>query len=52
MCARACKVENHVPEEPFYYRTWVEQYTVLNDGTVKVESPNGGIDGFESIGGR
>jgi Fe-S-cluster-containing dehydrogenase component len=25
----------------------VEQYTVLNDGTVKVESPNGGIDGLE-----
>ncbi len=46
LCARACKVENHVPEEPFYFRTWVEQYTVLNDGTIKVESPNGGIDGL------
>ena len=47
LCARACKTENKVPQEPFYYRTWVEQYTILNDGTVKVESPNGGIDGFE-----
>jgi len=47
MCARACKVENDVPQEPFYYRTWVEQYTVLNDGTIKVESPNGGIDGLD-----
>ncbi len=47
LCAKACKVENHVPDEPFYFRTWVEQYTVLNDGTVKVESPNGGIDGLD-----
>ncbi len=44
---RHVKLENKVPQEPFYYRTWVEQYTILNDGTVKVESPNGGIDGFE-----
>ena len=47
LCARACKVENQVPQEPFYYRTWVEQYTILKDGTTKVESPNGGIDGFD-----
>jgi tetrathionate reductase subunit B len=46
-CANACKSENNVPREPFYFRTWVEQYTIKNDGTVKVESPNGGIDGFE-----
>ena len=46
LCARACKVENQVPQEPFYYRTWVEQYTILKDGTTKVESPNGGIDGL------
>jgi tetrathionate reductase subunit B len=45
-CANACKSENHVPREPFFFRTWVEQYTIRNDGTVKVESPNGGIDGF------
>jgi Fe-S-cluster-containing dehydrogenase component len=47
LCAQACKVENNVPEEPFYFRTWVEQYTVLNDGTVKVESPNGAIGGLK-----
>jgi Fe-S-cluster-containing dehydrogenase component len=45
-CANACKSENNVPKEPFYFRTWIEQYTIKNDGTVKVESPNGGIDGF------
>jgi len=46
-CANACKSENDVPHEPFYFRNWVEQYTVKNDGSVKVESPNGGIDGFK-----
>ncbi len=46
MCAKACKSENDVPKEPFYFRSWVEQYTIKNDGTLKVESPNGGIDGF------
>lgn len=46
-CANACKSENDVPREPFFFRTWVEQYTIKNDGSVKVESPNGGIDGFK-----
>lgn len=46
MCAKACKVENNVPQEPFYFRSWVEQYTIKTDGTIQVESPNGGIDGF------
>lgn len=45
-CASSCKLENPVPPEPFYFRNWVEQYTVMNDGSVKVESPNGGIGGF------
>lgn len=47
LCARGCKKENNVPEEPFYYRTWVEQYSVLNNGEMRIESPNGGIDGLE-----
>ena len=46
MCAKACKLENDVPQEPFFFRSWVEQYTIKTDGTIKVESPNGGIDGF------
>jgi len=46
MCAKACKSENDVPKDPFYYRSWVEQYTIKNDGSMSVESPNGGIDGF------
>jgi tetrathionate reductase subunit B len=46
MCARGCKMENDVPDEPFYFRNWVEQYTILNNGEVLIQSPNGGIDGF------
>jgi Fe-S-cluster-containing dehydrogenase component len=46
-CARWCKIENDVPAEPFFFRTWVEQYTIKNDGSVSIKSPNGGIDGFK-----
>lgn len=46
-CSEACKIENNVPKEPFYFRTWVEQYTVKKDGEVKIESPNGGIGGLK-----
>lgn len=45
-CADACKTENNVPREPFFFRTWIERYTIRNNGEVTVESPNGGIDGF------
>lgn len=45
-CAQGCKIENDVPDQPYYFRTWIEQYTIKNDGSVLVESPNGGIDGF------
>jgi tetrathionate reductase subunit B len=49
MCARGCKTENDVPDEPFYFRTWVEHYTITNDGRVLIESPNGGIDRFTQM---
>lgn len=45
-CADACKKENGVPPEPFFFRSWIEQYAVGDDGEVRVSSPNGGIDGF------
>lgn len=45
-CAKWCKIENDVPREPYFFRTWVEQYTIRNDGSVSITSPNGGIDGF------
>lgn len=47
-CVRACKTENDVPLEPFYFRTWVERYAVLEGDREhpRVDSPNGGYDGF------
>lgn len=48
-CVRACKQENDVPLEPYYFRTWVERYHVA-DGIgehPQVDSPNGGYDGFD-----
>jgi tetrathionate reductase subunit B len=48
-CVQACKIENDVPEEPFYFRTWVERYVVYTDGEVDVDSPEGGIDGFPPV---
>ena len=46
-CAsKACKVENDVPQEPYFFRTWVERYSIHEDGEVAVDSPEGGINGF------
>ena len=36
-CAEACKAENNVPPEPFFFRTWVERYTVKSSGETEVE---------------
>lgn len=48
-CSDACKSENEVPRDPFYFRTWVERYVIHEDGHVAVDSPNGGIDGFPAL---
>ena len=48
LCVVACKDENHVPMDPEYSRTWVERHTRTADGTVHVDSPDGGIDGFDA----
>ncbi|MBI1739159.1 MAG: 4Fe-4S dicluster domain-containing protein [Acidobacteria bacterium] len=45
-CVDACKTENDVPREPFYFRTWVERYVVTPEGETLVDSPNGGMSGF------
>jgi Fe-S-cluster-containing dehydrogenase component len=37
-CVEACKAENDVPDEPFFFRTWVERYVIKRDGEVLVES--------------
>lgn len=47
LCVVACKDENDIPEEPEYTRTWVERHTTTADGVVHVDSPEGGINGFD-----
>jgi Fe-S-cluster-containing dehydrogenase component len=37
-CVEACKTENDVPLEPFFFRTWIERYAIRKDGEVAVES--------------
>lgn len=48
-CVRACKVENDVVDEPYFFRTWVERYHIdpADMEHPIVDSPNGGIDGFD-----
>jgi tetrathionate reductase subunit B len=48
-CVRACAEENHVPEG--FFRTWIERYHVddFHLEAPRVDSPNGGKDGFPSI---
>ncbi len=36
-CMDACKIENDVPREPFFFRTWVERYTIKTDQSVVCE---------------
>ncbi len=51
-CVRACKAENNVPMEPFYFRTWVERYRIdpNNPDHPLVDSPDGGYNGFPNDG--
>jgi tetrathionate reductase subunit B len=46
-CMEACKIENDVPREPFFFRTWVERYVVKRDDSLVVQ--NIGIDPVEPI---
>ncbi len=41
-CVLACKIENDVPKEPFYFRTWVERYLIKKNDDVVVQSIEGG----------
>lgn len=45
-CVQACSEENDVPAG--HYRTWIERYAIMKDGSVSITSPNGGINGFEN----
>jgi Fe-S-cluster-containing dehydrogenase component len=57
LCVKACKAENDVLNEPYFFRTWVERYYIpakdVSDLTAedrpRVDSPNGGYDSFDEI---
>lgn len=57
LCVESCKKENHVPDGPNYFRTWIERYVVKKPragstetrGEVMVDSPNGGQQGFPPL---
>ena len=36
-CVEACKAENNVPDEPYFFRTWVERYSIMANGETEVE---------------
>ncbi|MFQ5847507.1 MAG: 4Fe-4S dicluster domain-containing protein [Candidatus Methylomirabilales bacterium] len=46
-CVEACTIENNVPPEPFFTRTWVERYVIKNDKTVAVQNISEGRDRAE-----
>jgi len=49
-CVRACRTENHVPENN--WRTWVERYLYLEENgevRVQVEAPKGGEQGYSEV---
>jgi len=48
-CVNACKIENKVPKQPFYFRTWIERYVIPMEGETLVDSPNGGMNGFDKL---
>lgn len=54
-CVEACKIENNVPEGP-YFRTWIERYAIEKPevagesrGKVHIDSPDGGRKGFGDL---
>jgi tetrathionate reductase subunit B len=37
-CVEACKDENEVPREPFFFRTWVERYSINSNNEATVQN--------------
>jgi Fe-S-cluster-containing dehydrogenase component len=49
-CVEACKDENDVPREPFFFRTWVERYVITRDGAVAVQNIDRALRGSVDVG--
>jgi Fe-S-cluster-containing dehydrogenase component len=43
-CMEACKAENNVPKEPFFFRTWVERYVIRKNGETAVRTIDPGAE--------
>ena len=43
-CMEACKTENKVPREPFYFRTWVERYVIRKNAPPAVNTIQPGAE--------
>jgi tetrathionate reductase subunit B len=48
-CVEACKEENNVPREPFFFRTWVERYIIKKNGEVSVQSIDSRIEQSKEV---
>jgi tetrathionate reductase subunit B len=48
-CVEACKEENNVPREPFFFRTWVERYVIKKNGEVTVQSIDSRIEQSKEV---
>jgi tetrathionate reductase subunit B len=48
-CVEACKEENNVPREPFFFRTWVERYIIRKNGEVAVQSIDSRIEQSKEV---
>jgi len=48
-CVEACKEENNVPREPFFFRTWIERYVIKKNGEVSVQSIDTRIEQSKEI---
>jgi tetrathionate reductase subunit B len=48
-CVEACKEENNVPREPFFFRTWVERYVIKKNGEVSVQSIDSRIEQSKEV---
>jgi len=51
-CVEACKDENNVPREPFFFRTWVERYSIRRDGEVMVHNIDRALEGPQDAAGE
>ena len=48
-CVEACKSENNVPREPFFFRTWVERYIIRKDGEAAVQNIDERLAGSRDV---